>query len=383
MVIAQINVIYGHGSTGKIVQALHEEYLRLGQDAYVFYGRGKENLGKNVIRTGFLYEAKLWRLIQMFTGNMLGGSPVSTWNLKRHIKKLSPDVVHVQLINGNMCDVFSLLKWLKKHNYKTVLTHHAKLMFTGGCGINLCDKHRTGCGNCPYKKEVFGFAPDRSKHIIKKLSQLDMDGNWIKHTYVSPWLMSLAKETKLLEKADNHAIVNPVDVSVFNPVSSLHALREKPYAFFPTSVHAELKGWNWIEEVGRRLGDLGLDLLVTGSGHESFVSPNIIDIGHIADQNLLAEYYRQAKVTLVLSQFESFSMPVAESLCCGTPACGFKAGGPESIGIEGACTFVEQGDIDGLIKAIEAMKDKNIDPEQAKNKYGREAVAKEFLKLYK
>jgi glycosyltransferase involved in cell wall biosynthesis len=34
-------------------------------------------------------------------------------------------------------------------------------------------------------------------------------------------------------------------------------------------------------------------------------------------------------------------MIVAESLCCGTPVVGFKAGGPESIAIDDYCVFVQ------------------------------------------
>ena len=71
----------------------------------------------------------------------------------------------------------------------------------------------------------------------------------------------------------------------------------------------------YVKEVAKRLDALGMDLLATGSSNESFTNPNIIDIGHISDQASLAEYYRQAAFTLVLSQCESFSMPVLESLC--------------------------------------------------------------------
>ena len=361
MKILQINVIYGHGSTGKIVKTLHERYLSKGLDSYVFYGRGDKANDPRLIRTGFLLEAKLWRFIQLFTGNFLGGSPLSTWNLKRHIRKLSPDVVHIHCINGNMCSVFSLLRWLRKNNYKTILTHHAKFMFTGGCGLNMCERFASGCGHCPRKKEVFGrYCPDRSAKNLRRLSRLNLDGSWITHTYVSPWLKEQAEKSPLLKKANNHFVPNPIDTEVFNPTKLKEPLRNRPYAFFPTSLRAEVKGWQWIEPVGKKLNELGMDLLVTGSGHESFANPNIIDVGRISDQSLMAEYYRQAAFTLVLSQCESFSMPVLESLCCGTPVYGFKAGGPESICPEEMKdNFVDNGDIDALFKAIEKNKNKN------------------------
>lgn len=45
-------------------------------------------------------------------------------------------------------------------------------------------------------------------------------------------------------------------------------------------------------------------------------------------------------------------MVTAESLCCGTPVFGFKAGGPESIVNKEYAVFVEYGDIHSLINSI-------------------------------
>ena len=385
MKILQVNVIYGHGSTGKIVQVLHEEYLKQGHDSYVFFGRGVKESDKRITRTGFLWEAKLWRFIQLFTGNLLGGSPLSTLNLKRHIKKLNPEVVHLHCINGNMCNVFSLLKWLRRKGYKTVLTHHAKFMFTGGCGLNMCKGYANGCVGCPLKREVFGsLCFGKPTRNLRRLAKLQMDGSWIKHTYVSPWLKDQAEKSILLKSADNHVVLNPIDTNVFNPKPIKDSVHDKPYAFFPTSLHAEVKGWQWIEPVGERLNSLGLDLLVTGSGKETFHSPSIHDVGHISDQSLLADYYRHAAMTLVLSQCESFSMPVAESLCCGTPVCGFKAGGPESIAPD-AYAAVDNGEIDQLIEVIKqtANHKSNDVVEAALQTFATANVADTFVGLYK
>ena len=384
MKILQINVIYGHGSTGKIVRALHEEYKRQGHDSHVLFGRGPKSDDKNVVRTGFLFEAKLWRFIQLFTGHFLGGSPLSTWNLKRRIKKFNPDVVHIHCINGNMCSVFSLLKWLRKHNYKVVLTHHAKFMFTGGCGLNMCEGFASGCKDCPRKREVFGkYYLGKPSKNLKRLEALQMDGPWIKHTYVSPWLKEQAEKSSILRKADNHVVLNPIDTEIFNPSAVGGSPHDKPYAFFPTSLHAEVKGWQWIEPVGAMLKEMGLDLLVTGSGKETFASPNVRDVGYVSSQSLLADYYRYAHITLVLSQCESFSMPVAESLCCGAPVCGFKAGGPESIAPEDYVS-VPNGDIKALGKAIEhtlGLARKGI-AGKAMGTFSTAHIAEAFLKLY-
>lgn len=45
-------------------------------------------------------------------------------------------------------------------------------------------------------------------------------------------------------------------------------------------------------------------------------------------------------------------MPCAESLCCDTPVVGFRAGGPERIGLPGYTEFVPFGDLDALETAV-------------------------------
>ena len=43
--------------------------------------------------------------------------------------------------------------------------------------------------------------------------------------------------------------------------------------------------------------------------------------------NFAQQLYSAVDLTLITSQRETFSMPVAESLCCGTPVVGFDTGG--------------------------------------------------------
>ena len=383
MRIVQVNVIYGHGSTGRIVETLHQQYLKLGHDSYVLFGRGKKPDDKRVIRTGFLWEAKFWRLIQLFTGNTLNGSPLSTWNLKRHIKRLKPDVVHVQLINGNMCNVISFLKWLWKKKYKVVLTHHAKFLFAGGCGINLCDGYTHGCGKCPLKRKEFGrFCLDRSAKNYKRLASIGFP-SWkeTRHTFVSPWLMSLAQKSKSIAGAKMTSIFNPVDTEVFQSDVTDSSPIDGEYLFFPSSmVGADTKGANFIDEIAKRIEPLGLNLVITENSRDAVRPNNVIDVGRINGPQEMARYYRHAKATLVLSLFETFSMPTIESILCGTPVVGFECGGPSSLDTGGMATFFPYGDLDALIAEIQNTKDAVAS--SLKDVYSPEAIASKYLETY-
>ena len=102
-------------------------------------------------------------------------------------------------------------------------------------------------------------------------------------------------------------------------------------------------------------------------------------------QEELAKLYSEADVTLILSRRETFSMVTAESLCCGTPVVGFKAGGPESIAIPEASIFVEYGEINSLVGALknefEVVNRQGISF-RAKEIYSSESMAIGYLKLY-
>lgn len=383
MKIAQVNVIYGHGSTGRIVDTLHKQYLKLGHDSYVLYGRGPKPEDKRVKRTGFLWEAKLWRFIQLFSGNTLGGSPLSTLRLKRNIKRLKPDVVHVHLINGNMCNVISVLSWLKKKKYHVVFTHHAKFFFAGGCGINLCDKYAMGCGQCPLKRKEFGrFAPDRTASLFLRLKKIGFKDWSAKHSFVSPWLMSLAEKSPIIAGASMRPIFNPVDVDVFKPIEGEESPIDAPYVFFPSSMSgADTKGAHFINDLASRLETMGLRLVTTEGRSGATIHLNVVDVGRVKTPREMARLYRHAKATLILSLFESFSLPTIESILCGTPVVGFECGGPSTLKTGGMAEFVPYGDLDALTDALGRVKKETKD--DLANIYSQESIAKEYLSFYK
>ena len=69
---------------------------------------------------------------------------------------------------------------------------------------------------------------------------------------------------------------------------------------------------------------------------------NLILLGEIQNQRLLADYYTLADLTLITSKRETYSMVCAESLCCGTPVVGFCAGAPEMISLPNYSEFISQ-----------------------------------------
>jgi len=75
----------------------------------------------------------------------------------------------------------------------------------------------------------------------------------------------------------------------------------------------------------------------------------------------LARYYSMADVTVLTSKKETYSMVTVESLCCGTPVIGFKAGGPEQIAILEYCRFCEHGDIQTVVCKMRSFQEQPLD----------------------
>lgn len=113
---------------------------------------------------------------------------------------------------------------------------------------------------------------------------------------------------------------------------------------------------------------------------------NVKHINFIQNQSDLAKFYSLADLTVLTSKKETFSMPVAESLCCGTPVAGFCAGGPESIAIPQYSDFVEYGNVEllkeSIKKQINAETDKDLIATAAKGKYSSNVMAQHYYNLY-
>ena len=128
-------------------------------------------------------------------------------------------------------------------------------------------------------------------------------------------------------------------------------------------------------------------VVIDGNGNPPPADFRGVYVGRAASQEKLAAYYSAADVTVVTSKRETFSMICAESLCCGTPVIGFKAGAPERISIKDFSKFFEYGNIQqvllGIQKviAVEETLKRKISL-QSIDKYSKEQMAKTYLHKY-
>lgn len=388
------------GSTGKIISDIADHLTDAGYDMYLCAPCAPgQNRNIRYFRTSLPYEQGIYRRLNLFYGFQYGFAPFSTARIKGIIRRLRPDLIHIHCVNGYMVNIYALLRLIKREGIPLVFTNHAEFFYTGGCPYAFdCEKWMTGCGSCPQRYLATGAKYWDTSAIawrrnLKAFSSLDR----AVMVSVSPWVQNRAQRSPITAALDHRTVLNGVNTDVFTWRDPA-ALRAKygfipdtriifhPTANFSTSPE-DRKGGRFILELARRWEGRNLVFVVAGKHSKDLDVPgNMILLGRISDQMKLAEYYAMADVTVVAGKRETFNMPVAESLCCGTPVAGFLAGGPESIAMEEYCRFAEYGDVDSLQAAVSELLDRPDDKKeisrQGTERYTSAVMAEDYRRVY-
>lgn len=399
--ILQINSVYGVGSTGRLTKDLHHALAKDGLESTVLYGRGPNTQDEGVIRVCSDLYGKAQSLTSRLTGLSYGGCLLSTAMILRTLDREQPDIVHLQCVNEHFVNIYRLVSWLRDNRIRTVLTLHADFMFTANCGSSLeCEGWRDGCLACPdVKRATKSLLLNRTAESYDRLKDaFDGFGNRLSVVSVSPWLMERAKSSPMLRSFKHSTIMNGVDANVFKPTDSqevrwMYDLGERKIVLHVTAQFDDspgyLKGGSYVFELARRMtNDLVTFVVIGPSRIAGSVPDNVLMLGKLSDGNELARWYSAASCTLLTSKQETFSLVCAESLCCGTPVVGFRAGGPESIAYPAASTFESHGDLDALEscvrEAILAKRDQRISiAEQARLLYAKEVMVRRYEEEYR
>lgn len=399
MNILQVNCHYKYGSTGKIMDDLSQYYCSVGDQSIQCYSRGKRVKTPGVYKLAYEPICKLGKLINLFYCSPFEWGSYSTKKLIKLIQQKKPDIVHLHCINAYTLNVYKLFSFLSERNIKTVITLHAETFHTGGCAYALeCNqwKNEEGCVSCPqvngkyFKNRVYR----KWKKMRKSIS--NFEGKNLALISVSPWLMARAEQSTIMKHMNHYVVLNGINTEIFCRQNSECVAREcfginKRYILHVTSGFDDsIKGGQYVEMIAQRLLNdhiEDVDILVVGPHKFESNYSNLHFLGIIRDQQVLANLYSNAEITLLTSKKETFSMICAESLCCGTRVVGFEAGAPETISIPEYSRFCEQGNIDELYKnVIEALNDNSLERDEVSKKsvetYSRETMAKGYRHIY-
>lgn len=398
MRVVQVNCVYRKGSTGKIVYDLHTAYEARGIESFVCYGRGERVKEAHVYKTATEVISKGYNLLSRVTGMPYGGNLFSTAHLIRRIRRIRPDVVHLHCINGFFVNIYRLLAWLKKAGIPTVLTLHAEFMHTGSCAYALgCEKWReaTGCSRCPQLREATGsLLFDRTHTAWRRMRRAFRGFARLTVVSVSPWLKERAEQSTILKGKDHACVLNGIDtqdVFHYRDTQSLRhslGLQGRPVVLYVTAAFTAFKGADHVLALAQRMPEV--TFLVVGNRTDIGEHPqNVVPMGRVEDQVMLARYYAMADVTLLTSKKETFSMVCAESLSCGTPVVGFEAGAPETISLPAYSAFCPYGDAEALEGLLSQALARSFDQDKAQISreaaavYGKETMCDGYLRIYK
>ena len=392
MRILLIDVNCKENSTGKLVYQIYNYLLHNDDEAYICYGRGIKIKENGIYKFGLDLETYLHALFTRITGFTGCFSLLSTIRLIKYIEKVKPDIVHIHEIHGYFVNIDHLLKYLSSKKIPVVLTLHCEFMYTGKCGYAIdCNNWKIGCGDCPrisdYPKSL--YFDNTRKMFSKKIKAINMIEKII-ITTVSPWLYDRAKLSYIKDK-DIRIVLNGIDNENIFFYQKKELIRDKlnipqdKYILLSVAQNIVERSGKEIAKIAKELPDIEFYLIGSGEKKDYF-RDNMHLVGCIKDQPTLAQYYSSADLFLLCSKKETFSMPCAESICCGTPVVGYEAGGPEGIFKEPYASFVRYGDVNAMVNLIKLKLKSNISCEDLMiygNRFSNKNMCKNYNDIYR
>jgi glycosyltransferase involved in cell wall biosynthesis len=180
---------------------------------------------------------------------------------------------------------------------------------------------------------------------------------------VSPWVYERSTSSPILKELPQSVIFNGVNGQVFTHMPATEArsklgLSGSEKIILHVTAHfsseqTDLKNGRQLIALAKRFEGENVRFLVVGKYDPAVQVPsNVILMGAIHDQTLLAQNYAAADLVVVVSKRETFGMTVAEAMCCGTPVVGVSSGGSDSIALSQYAQFFPLGEVDAMEAAI-------------------------------
>lgn len=397
MRVLMLNVFENKGSTGQLVASLSSYLESRGHEVISCYRDGSPSDGKKKYRIGRKIETALTYRYNYVVGFPYGGAYFSTLRLLRVLKKEKVDVVSIHSINASYINIYWLLQALKRWNIPVVMTHHSEYLYTGNCTHAMdCNQWKTGCRECAKRREYhLSYVWDSSSVSYKRMKRAFAGIRNCTAVAVSDWVLNRAKQSSIMENIPHLTIENGIDESIFYPRKTEHlkeayGINDEKVVFFSTACFTDrendIKGGKYVIELAKYLKAKNVRVLVAALSVEVEKEyENLQFVGSITEPQKLAELYSLANVVVIASKRETFSMPTAEALMCGTAVAGFYAGGPETIAISQYSRFCEYGDIDALcanvMELIECTYNRERIAEAARKRYSKEVMCWKYSEI--
>lgn len=364
MRILIVNVVCGIRSTGRICTDLAEELDAQGHEVKIAYGRDTvpEKFSKYAVRIGSDFDVKLHGIkARLYDASGFGSEKV-TYRFIEWVKSFDPELIHLHNIHGYYLNIDILFRYLKTCHKRIVWTLHDCWSFTGHsafCDAIECKRWRTGCYDCPQKKEYPKSFIDRSeRNWIKKRSIFTGVENL---TLITPsnWLANLVRES-FLSQYPTYVIHNGVDTSKFFPLvndfRNVYNLQNKIIILGVASAWNDLKGLSDFIQLSKIL-DSKYQVVMVGLNEKQRkdIPSNIVSFPKTDSVKELAYIYSSADIFVNLTYCDISSMVNLEASACGIPVITYETGGCKETleNVEGYA--VERGNLEAVKEKIEEL----------------------------
>lgn len=350
------------GSTGNIVRLIADQCQKAGYEvcglSYSdFHLANFETLSGGSLQQ-FFYKA-----VTKIDGRDGFSNGATKKKTIRFLDKQKPALICLNNLHGHYVNCPTVLNWAKVNNVPLVWIVHDDWPLTGRCAMTItCEKWKTGCGHCPFKRrypKTWLFDGSKKYWKIKHDCFDDPDLNLTMVT-VSDW-----EKGRLQYSYPNKEVLriyNPLDYELFaNCKDSFEEIRKVANGRFVIGYSSDqitkIKGGHHLAELVSLLDPSQYFLVAVGYDKDGLLSKDIMHIEHLNGAKEMAKFYNSIDCLFLPTYCDSFSMVKAEALACGKPVITFNTGGAPELIENGVNGFVlNQGDITGAAKAIKSCK---------------------------
>lgn len=395
--LLQINSVVNSGSTGRIAEEIGQTAIATGWESYIAYGRNDRPSKSELIKIGNDQDIILHGLqTRLFDRHGLG-SKSATQDLVEKIEKIKPDIIHLHNIHGYYINIEILFKYLQNIGIPVVWTFHDCWPMTGHCSYFTfvgCEKWKTQCFSCPQKTDYpASWLIDRSEKNFNLKKKLFTSLPNVTLVPVSNWLSGILEES-FLQNYPLKVIHNGINTEVFRPSTGTvfrkkHCFENKFILLGVASVWSPRKGLKDFIALSKLLNN-DYQIVLVGLTRKQMeqLPDSILGIERTESVEELAEIYSAVDIVLNLSYEETFGLTTVEGFACGTPGIVYNATASPELIDETTGFVVEPGDIEGLMKAINQIKEKGKQyytvacVDRAHRLYRKEDRYREYIELY-
>lgn len=364
MKLLQINVSANLGSTGRIAEQIGLAAMKQGWESYIAYGRNTDKSASRLIKIGNIFGLATHLLYSRLTGRHGLASVYATKKLVKQIKTIQPDIIHLHNIHGYYINYKILFEYLNSTDIPLVWTLHDCWSFTGHCAHFIhqqCYKWKEQCMECPYRRVYPKAYIDSSKRNYDLKKFLYANNRNMHIVPVSHWLLDFVTHSILQDK-HLQVIHNGVDIATYKP-NDISENHPEIRVLGVASQWTKSKGLYDFYDLRKRFDEKELTITLVGLTKQQIAElpKGIKGIQRTNSMGELAALYADADVFINPTYADTFPTTNLEALACGTPVITYRTGGsPEAVTPETG-SVVEQGDLDGVVQAIEEI-----------GKYGKE-----------